>query len=73
MAIKSLKIYLSIENKKCNIVYSGINGSFQVANNPIYLGYLSKETLDAIEEIGIFENITSVANNIDSEKLSIET
>lgn len=55
------------KTKSGDIVYSGINGSFQVTNNPIQPGYLSKETLDAIEEVGIFENITSVANNKDSE------
>lgn len=49
-----------------NILYSGINGAYQVNNIPLGPGYLSEKTLAKIENIGIFENIVKVEENMAS-------
>ena len=33
------------------IIYSGINGSFKMANQPMQPGYLSKKTIENIEPV----------------------
>lgn len=50
--------------KNRNIVYSGINGKFQVNNIPLGPGYLSEDTLRKIEKIGLYENIAKVEENM---------
>ncbi len=52
--------------KSRNILYSGINGCFQVTNQP--LQYLSKKTLDLIENVGLFENIIEIEKRKDFDK-----
>ena len=46
--------------KSLNIVYSGINGRYQLTNQPLQPGFLSDETLKQIQEVTLFENITEV-------------
>ena len=47
-----------------NIMYSGINGGFQVNNAPIGPGFLSEDTLKKVEKMGLFENIAKVEENM---------
>lgn len=53
------------KSKSRNILYSGINGRFQVTNQPLQPGYLSEKTLEAIEKVGLFENIIDVEKRKD--------
>lgn len=49
-----------------NLIYSGINGGFQVTRSPLPMTYLNPETFDNIKKIKIFEPIGSIqdkANN----------
>ena len=49
-----------------NLIYSGINGGFQVKNSPLPMICLNSETFDDIKKIKIFEPIGSIqdkANN----------
>lgn len=49
-----------------NLIYSGINGGFQVTRSPLPMTYLSSESYDSIKAIKIFEPIGSIqdkANN----------
>jgi len=49
-----------------SLIYSGINGGFQVKNSPLPMTYLKPETFDDIKKIKIFEPIGSIqdkANN----------
>lgn len=50
--------------KDRNIVYSGINGAYQVNNVPLGPGYLSEDKLKKIENVGLFENIAKVEENM---------
>lgn len=50
--------------KNRNIMYSGINGNFQINNAPLGPGYLSEETLEEVEKMGLFENIAKVEENM---------
>ena len=43
-----------------NIVYSGLNGRFQVTDVPIGPGFLSDETLNSIEKVNLFEGVAAV-------------
>ena len=56
------------KKKSRNIVYSGINGRFQVTNQPLLPGYLKLETIDKIEDVGLFEGILDVQKRMDSEE-----
>lgn len=54
-----------------NLKYSGINGSFQVTNQPLPLTWLSKETREAINPVGFFESIStmeSIINDADKQQ-----
>lgn len=51
-----------------NVVYSGINGSLQVTNTPIGLGYLTEDVISKIAEVGLFENIRQIENYNDLKK-----
>ncbi|MGI6210073.1 MAG: hypothetical protein ACOYIM_00065 [Bacilli bacterium] len=59
--LEELPDYRKIENLR--IVYSGINGKFQVNNASITPGFLSKETLSKIKIVGIFENVAKIEEN----------
>ena len=51
--------------KSRNIIYSGINGRFQITGQPIQPGYLSEETLNLIEDVPLCESITEVEKRKD--------
>ena len=51
--------------KSRNIVYSGINGSYQVTNQPMQPGYLNQDTLKQLEDVYLFENISDVEKRKD--------
>ena len=50
------------------IFYSGINGRFQIKNNPIQPGYLSEKTLQQIEKVAIFDGVTIIEKCKDSKE-----
>ncbi len=56
------------KKKSRHIVYSGINGGFQVTNQPLLPGYLKEETVDKAEDIGLLEGIQDVQKRMESEK-----
>lgn len=43
-----------------NIVYSGLNGHFQMTNTPIGPGFLSSKTLNDVEKVNLFEGVAEV-------------
>jgi hypothetical protein len=43
-----------------NIIYSGINGRFQITNQPLGPGYLSEKTIEKIKDFSVFEGICDV-------------
>ena len=54
--------------KSRNIVYSGINGSYQVTNQPMQPGYLNDDTLKQLENVYLFENISDVGKKKDQKE-----
>lgn len=59
------------EYRKCksrHILYSGINGRYQITNQPLQPGYLSEETLKSVENVSLFENIIDVEKRKDLEE-----
>lgn len=57
--------------KSRSLVYSGINGSYQLTNNPLPLSYLNSETLDAIQDIFIYEPIKTIVEKASSKEAKL--
>lgn len=55
--------------KSTRILYSGINGRFQVTNQPMQPGYLSAKTIKELEDINLFENIVDVEKRKDLDEV----
>ena len=53
-----------------NIIYSGINGAYQITNQPLAPGYLNEETIEKVKDFSIFESIYDVEER---KKLGKET
>lgn len=53
--------------KSRNIIYSGINGRFQITNQPLQPGYLSEKTIKIIEDVFLVESIFEVEKRKDVE------
>lgn len=53
--------------KSRNIIYSGINGRFQITGQPMQPGYLSEKSIKAIEDVFLFESISEVEKRKDNE------
>lgn len=52
--------------KSRNIIYSGINGRFQINGQPLLPGYLSEKTITAVEDVFLYESISEVEKRKDS-------
>ena len=70
--LKGYKTYDELPNyrkfKNSNIVYSGINGNYQITNSPILPGFLNQKTLEKIEKTCLFDNIEIVEKAKDSKE-----
>ena len=55
--------------KSMNLLYSGINGRYQITNQPLQPGFLCKETLETIEAVDIFDSIFEVEKRKDQKEL----
>lgn len=53
--------------KSRNIVYSGINGRYQITNQPMQPGYLSEKTIKIIEDVFLVESISEVEKRKDAD------
>lgn len=53
--------------KSLNILYSGINGRFQITNQPLQPGYLKDETLKQLEPVSLYESIAEIEKRKDEE------
>lgn len=42
-------------------IYSGINGSFQVTNQPLQLGFIKNDHLDKLEKIELYDSICTLS------------
>ena len=51
-----------------NLSYSGINGSFQVTNQPLPLTWLSERTREAINPVGFFESVSTIESIINEKE-----
>ncbi len=55
--------------KSRHILYSGINGNYQITNQPMQPGYLSADTIKNHEDLHIIENIVDVEKRKDSPEM----
>lgn len=53
--------------KSRNIIYSGINGRYQITGQPMQPGYLSEKSIKAVEDVFLYESISEVEKRKDAE------
>lgn len=56
------------KGKTTNIVYSGINGAFQMKGQPLDLAYINEKHLEEISVVYFYENITDVQKMMNADK-----
>lgn len=56
------------KGKTTNIVYSGINGAFQMKGQPLDLAYINEKHLKEVSIVYFYENITDVEKMMNSDK-----